>query len=305
MIIPSYNSARVIRQCLESLSSLDYPKNKYEVIVVDSGKDDVPEICQEFGIKCIRKESRLTAGAARNIGISIARGDLITFLDADNYVQRNWLKLVVEDFNSFPEVFGVFGSLTGGENALTKWLNEEYEEGRKRVIVPEMGAESCLVLKREVFDTGCRFGTSPQKEGILLLRCLKKHNMLVLRDPSIKVGHLKQIDAQVWIKRQFPIGRIHAIQNGLYRNGLLASILLSASLLSFPFFQFYPINLYPTLFLSVIFAYYELVNKTLKNKKASLSIKIVLTAFGVLCKWVYWLGYVYQILTKREIPFYD
>ena len=95
IIIPVYNVAAYLPQCLESVLSQTYPA--LEVILVDDGsKDDSGSICD----RCAQQDARVTvihqtnAGAAnaKNAGLDRATGDFITFIDSDDYVERNWIE---------------------------------------------------------------------------------------------------------------------------------------------------------------------------------------------------------------------
>jgi glycosyltransferase involved in cell wall biosynthesis len=84
VIIPAYNCASTIAETLESALAQDHPA--FEVIVVNDGsRDETLSILRQFGDR-IRLIDQPNAGppAARNAGISAARGDYVAFLDADD-----------------------------------------------------------------------------------------------------------------------------------------------------------------------------------------------------------------------------
>lgn len=95
VIIPTYNRAKYLRQCIESALSQDYPN--LEVIVVDNGStDNTAEILTSFGnkIKCLKEEKR-GASAARNKGLRAARGEFIALLDSDDFYLPGKMSLSV------------------------------------------------------------------------------------------------------------------------------------------------------------------------------------------------------------------
>lgn len=99
-IVPIYNVAPYLRMCVASLLSQDYPKEQYEIILVDDGStDSCPEICDEYEkmFDNIRVIHQLNAGlsTARNNGIEIARGEYVCFVDSDDYWQRNVLSALM------------------------------------------------------------------------------------------------------------------------------------------------------------------------------------------------------------------
>ncbi|MEM5793041.1 MAG: glycosyltransferase [Candidatus Aenigmatarchaeota archaeon] len=92
VIIPAYNEEDVIEDCLKSVTSLDYPKKKLEIILIDDGSTDkTVEKAKKFKIKIIKGPHK-GVGVARNLGIKKSKGELILFVDADQRVERKLLK---------------------------------------------------------------------------------------------------------------------------------------------------------------------------------------------------------------------
>lgn len=101
VIIPTRNSGFFIRAALEGLFDQTYPAEKTEIIVVDDGStDNTFGVLKEYGgnISYVRQENKGIA-SARNKGVTLAKGDIITFLDADDIWHRERLQKVVERFN--------------------------------------------------------------------------------------------------------------------------------------------------------------------------------------------------------------
>ncbi len=93
IIVPVYNAEKTLRQCLDSI--ICQSPHNYEVIVVDDGSIDAsPMICDEYARKydCITTIHKRNAGvsSARNVGIEAAKGKLVTFVDADDWVEPNY-----------------------------------------------------------------------------------------------------------------------------------------------------------------------------------------------------------------------
>lgn len=89
VIIPSYNSEAVIAQCLEKILEQSYPRNCYEVIVVDNASTDASAaIIKSFPVK-YWYEARPGPAAARNSALKQARGEYILFIDADCLASRD------------------------------------------------------------------------------------------------------------------------------------------------------------------------------------------------------------------------
>lgn len=92
VIIPTYNRAKYVTKAIDSILAQTY--KDYEIIVVDDGSTDhTPEVLKKYGdkIRVIRQENS-GPSAARNYGIKMAKGSLVTFLDSDDL----WLPTKIE-----------------------------------------------------------------------------------------------------------------------------------------------------------------------------------------------------------------
>jgi glycosyltransferase involved in cell wall biosynthesis len=93
VVVCSYNGGRTLEGCLRSLSRLNYPN--YETIVIDDGStDDTSAIAQRFPVRCIRTENG-GLSRARNLGVAESTGEIVAFIDADAFADRDWLFYMV------------------------------------------------------------------------------------------------------------------------------------------------------------------------------------------------------------------
>ena len=102
IIVPVYNCEKYFRQCLESIINQSY-RNIEIILVNDGSTDNSGEICDTYAsndnrIRVIHTKNSGPA-AARNIGIENAKGSLIFFIDADDYVENDALELLIESYN--------------------------------------------------------------------------------------------------------------------------------------------------------------------------------------------------------------
>lgn len=92
VIIPVRDDLAGLRRCLAALDRQSFPRELMEIIVVDNGSrtpiDDVMVVTS--GVTVIR-EARPGSYAARNTGVSVARGELLAFTDADCMPSVDWL----------------------------------------------------------------------------------------------------------------------------------------------------------------------------------------------------------------------
>jgi len=97
VVVPSYNSEKVIGQCLDSILAQTF--QDFEIIVVDDGSTDgTVETANEYAkkdrrIKVVPKEHE-NAGVSRNVGLDMAEGEYIVFWDSDDFFEPNALELL-------------------------------------------------------------------------------------------------------------------------------------------------------------------------------------------------------------------
>lgn len=109
VIIPTYERPAQLTKCLESITHLNYPKDKFEVIVVDDGSEDPPEtIVEAYTEKLdIKLYTQINAGpaGARNTGSEKANGKFLAFTDDDCEPDPDWLNAFEKEFNKDPKIF--------------------------------------------------------------------------------------------------------------------------------------------------------------------------------------------------------
>ena len=111
IIIVHYSGKRLLKGCLDSLRRLDYPKDKYEVLVVDNGSTDgsVKYIQQNYPEVRVLVNDLNNYCRANNIGIRGSRGEYVALLNNDTRVDRQWLIELIRAIRS-SEGIGVVGS---------------------------------------------------------------------------------------------------------------------------------------------------------------------------------------------------
>jgi glycosyltransferase involved in cell wall biosynthesis len=104
VIVPVYKAREWIEECLESLCQQTLASNEFEILMIFNGPDDgSEEIVQRVSkrhpdVRVVLLNSEPSgASRARNVGIAEARGDFVTFVDADDWVSRNYLDLLLKN----------------------------------------------------------------------------------------------------------------------------------------------------------------------------------------------------------------
>ena len=92
VVIPAFNEEQNIEASLSSLVNQSYPRERYEIILVDNGSTDkTPEIASAYADLILRKPDG-NVGAVRNFGIASASGAVIICTDADCVVNPDWIR---------------------------------------------------------------------------------------------------------------------------------------------------------------------------------------------------------------------
>jgi glycosyltransferase involved in cell wall biosynthesis len=157
VIIPSYESQATARATLESLRRQSF--QDFETILVDSGRSDgVAKIASDFPeVRYQRSKQQLLPHAARNVGIKMARGDLLVFTDPDIVAAPDWLeKLVAAYGRSATPLAGAVASLQKG------WLGtgvhlakfDLWLPGGKRATVPVAASVNFLCTRQLLKQVG-------------------------------------------------------------------------------------------------------------------------------------------------------
>lgn len=102
VIIPVYNSEKYLRQCVESVQRQTY-QNLEIVLVNDGSTDSSPRICEQLSnedarVRVVHKKNG-GVGDTRNMGLSVANGDYIAFVDSDDQMEPNLLSALFELMN--------------------------------------------------------------------------------------------------------------------------------------------------------------------------------------------------------------
>ncbi|MGF1538553.1 MAG: glycosyltransferase [Elainellaceae cyanobacterium] len=121
VIIPTYNRPQQLTACLRALVQQTYPKERFEVIVVNDGGTPLTPVIEPFrerlGIALI-EQANAGPAQARNRGATVARGNILAFTDDDCCPRADWLRQLAGQHEKIPH------ALLGGQsiNALSQNL---------------------------------------------------------------------------------------------------------------------------------------------------------------------------------------
>ncbi|HYP49896.1 MAG TPA: glycosyltransferase family 2 protein [Pyrinomonadaceae bacterium] len=158
-VITAYNEEKDLARKLENTLSLDYPKEKLEIIVSSDGSTDrTDEIVREFagrGVKLLRVEGRLGKTVAQNRAVEAATGEIVLFSDATTIYKTDVLRRLVRNFAD-ESVGCVAGKLiyvdpndsSVGDGARSYWNYETFIKQAESLACSLIGVSGCLYAAR-------------------------------------------------------------------------------------------------------------------------------------------------------------
>jgi glycosyltransferase involved in cell wall biosynthesis len=156
VIIPVYNDPSGLTKTVESLLQQD--SDEYEIVIVDNGSTDrITNIARQYSeneiIRFAVEDEIQSSYAARNKGIHIARGGIIAFIDADMWVDSDYIGSVRKSMSSNQRVYmGCDVEVVNGSESVERY-NANYAFPIKRFIDNHKFAPTCcLVVRRCLFD---------------------------------------------------------------------------------------------------------------------------------------------------------
>jgi glycosyltransferase involved in cell wall biosynthesis len=173
VIVPVYNAEKYLTKCIESILGQTYP-NIELLLINDGSTDGSPAICDEYAlkdkrVKVIHKKNE-GVSSARNMGLELAQGDFISFVDADDWLERDAIERIVESIQKYDCDAVIFEYKVVDENNLKQHKNHAHLQG---VMSAEKAVECTIspvsrfvwskVLSRKIlegikFDNSIHFG---------------------------------------------------------------------------------------------------------------------------------------------------
>ncbi len=114
IIVLNFNGKKWLKECFESLEKLNYPKDKYEVIMGDnaSADDSVKYVTENFqGLRVLKFSKNYGFCKGNNLCAKEARGEYLIFLNNDTFVEKDWLRELVKGALSDKNIVSCVGKM--------------------------------------------------------------------------------------------------------------------------------------------------------------------------------------------------
>lgn len=210
IIVPTYKRPALLKRCIESLISQDFPEQDYEIIIVTDGLDeDTNHMLSQSGlfdffnnIFCYSLPFKKGPAAARNAGWRVAKGDLILFTDDDCIPEFNWIK---NFYNAF-EFYGYSAiALTGKVVVPLPAAPTDFELNTANLETAEFVTANCACTKTSLemvngFDEA--FTMAWREDSDLEFKFLKQDIPIKRIDEAIVVHPARKAPWGVSLKEQ-------------------------------------------------------------------------------------------------------
>jgi len=220
ILVPCYNAREHVDVKVRDLLSLDYPREKLQVIFVDSGSiDGTAEALQEYeragSIELVRQEARLGKPAAINAGLRVAGGEITVLTDVDAKVQVDALRNLAKSFAD-PDVGAAVGNvaLKSGRSLISKMNSFFYQFFRERVRRWESSVDSAsffsgelMAFRKDLLDKVDADAVSDDFHILLKLR-KKGYRCISAENAFVSEKDVESLSGQISHKRRTIVGSL-------------------------------------------------------------------------------------------------
>ncbi len=212
VIIPVYNDPDGLIATVESL--LDQSTDDYEIIIADNGSTDktkaiAKKYTESKEVRLVVEDEIQGSYAARNAGISIATGDVLGFIDADMWVENDYIESISEEIlvNGFKYI-GCNVEVVAQNDIISRYNLADAFDIEHYINNRRFAPTNCLVVHRELFDTVGLFDTQLISSGDFEFgRRVANAGYEMKHMPEITVYHPARGTLQELAKKNTRIGR--------------------------------------------------------------------------------------------------
>ena len=210
IIIPTHNSDQTIERCIRSLTSQSFPREKFEIIVVDDGsKDQTSSLAKKAGADKVIITEPCFQGKSRNIGVENANGNLLGFIDSDCEAKDGWVETIIKELETLNAISGPIEN--GNPQSKVAWAEYfvefcAFNEFKKRSSIRMMPGCNIACLK-ESFSKAGGFSEVPLSEDIMFSQSLRRQGFEQIFVPEMQIRHLCRTDPNKFLANHKLLGR--------------------------------------------------------------------------------------------------
>jgi len=224
VVVAAYNEEEDLPKCLGAITSQNFPKEEYELIVVDNNSvDKTAEIAKSFGARVIKEEKQGNTYAISK-GMSSAEGDIIAATDADTVVSPDWLFVIKDIFKDEKIVAATGTASMNTKNKFFNWFAGDFYKGfvkfnfllgkphvtgfnlamRKTAFDKIGGVNEKFIMSSDV-DLGLRLGKvgkvvfSPRLKAVTSIRRWEENPLKTF------YSYLKSYIYVIWLRKPPPV----------------------------------------------------------------------------------------------------
>lgn len=230
VIIPAYHRKAELGRCLDSLFQQDYPKDRFEIIVVNDGSGDgIEEMLRGLSEKhpnlSYLFQPHKGPAAARNLGLGKAKGEIVCFTDTDCILNFDWVRKMVEAHRSHNDVMTIGGRSKVDSSNIKVIVSQFLSDG---AIATKINGEpvtiffpTCNFSLKKNYLNGERFNELfplPAGEDLEFCWRLFKKGYSFMYRQDIEILHQRDAEFSAFLKQAYMYGRGNYLVQCIHRD---------------------------------------------------------------------------------------
>jgi len=322
VIIPTYNRKKELEKLLYSLNNQTLLPSQFEVIIVDDGSDDgtkewLEKNKDQFKVKIsFYSQAHGGPGAARNLGMEKAHGDIFAFIDTDCIAEPKWLERLIKPLHS--EKVGAVGGkeIINDKDPLpmrcfhylmTSPLTTGGLRGKRgRKLAHFYPRTFNMAISRKAYQATEGFKRWFHAEDIELSFRIRKRGFELIYEDSAIVHHRRRNHLIQFLKQTFQMGKARITLARLHPSSLEPLHIVPALLLLFSFLLIFlslcwgPALFIFTLCLGLGLFYLIIVGINSALKLNSLKVFFIVPLFFILQQASYGSGFLISLIGQNK-----
>jgi glycosyltransferase involved in cell wall biosynthesis len=215
VIVPFHNEEKHIERCIGALRSQNYPRNRYEIVMIDNGSTDGSAgIVRRYSDVRLLSESTPGSYAARNRGVAETTGKILAFTDSDCSPNPDWLSTICRELSA-PGVRLVLGRQRFGVESPSLALLEDYDAAKAAFVFSSgrsqiyYGYTNNLAVHRSTFLTAGPFQKWMRGADVIFVhRIVDEYSPAAIKySPDMCIVHWEIDTVGTWLRKMRIYGR--------------------------------------------------------------------------------------------------